>query len=218
MGRNCQQIHAERPDVDGDLAGRLDGVGMEERSTGVGERRDLGDWLNRAYLVIGVHDRYKGSAVGEGVGDTVRGHHAGLVDRHQGGLPPPAGQGLQGVQNGLVLDGAGHQVLSAGRLEDLGGPSKGQVVGLRAAAREDDLGRVSADQCGRRGTGLVDHRLGLLAEVVEARCVAEDVPADPGDGLDGLRGHGGRRVVVKVDTHGETFILASGANSRKRKD
>ena len=55
--------------------------------------------------------------------------------------PAAPGQRLQGVEHGFVLDGAGDQVLAAGRLERLGGAADGEVVALGAAGGEDDLRR-----------------------------------------------------------------------------
>src|SRR5215510_15429336 len=43
---------------------------------------------------------------------------------------------------------------------------------------------------------------------MNARCIAEKIPRGRGDGFDHLGGEGGRGVVVKVDTHGERYILA----------
>ena len=48
---------------------------------------------------------------------------------------------------------------------------------------------------------VVDRGLGLLAEVVDARRVAEQVARRGGDGVGHLRSERGRRVVVEVDTH-----------------
>ena len=72
-----------------------------------------------------------------------------------------------------MLDAAGDQVPPAGRLEGLGGAPEGEVVALGAAAREDDLGRVGADQVGHGRPGLVHDRLGPLPEMVDARRIAE---------------------------------------------
>ena len=71
---------------------------------------------------------------------------AGRVDRQQRGRPAAAGQRLERVQHRFVLDGAGNQVASPGRLERLGGAADREVVGLGAAAREDDFRRLGADQ------------------------------------------------------------------------
>ena len=90
--------------------------------------------------------------------------------------PAAPGQRLERVEHRLVLDGAGDQVLPAGRLERLGHAADGEVVALGAAAGEDDLGRIGADQRGHRRSGLVDDRLGPLPEVVDARRVAELLP------------------------------------------
>ena len=51
-----EQLHAELVDVDRHLAGRLHGVGVE-RDAGFGsDAADLFDGLQRAQLVVGVHD------------------------------------------------------------------------------------------------------------------------------------------------------------------
>ena len=43
-------------EVEGELAGDLDGVGVEEGSGGVGDGGEFGDGLDDAGLVVGVHD------------------------------------------------------------------------------------------------------------------------------------------------------------------
>ena len=119
--------------------------------------------------------------------------------------PAAARERLQRVQHRLVLDRAGDQVAPAGRLERLGGAADGEVVRLGAAAGEHDLRRVGADQRRDRRSRLVERRLRLLAEVVHARRVAEQSRRARGDRVDDLRGERGRRVVVEVDTHSESF-------------
>ena len=75
-------------------------------------------------------------------GDTI----ARLIDRHERGLPAAPGERLERVQDRLVLDGAGDQVAPAGRLERLGRAADGEVVGLGAAAGEDDFGRIGVQE------------------------------------------------------------------------
>ena len=93
-------------------------------------------------------------------------------------------------------------------LVDTGGAADREVVGLGAAAREHDLRRLAADQRGDGRSRLVDEGLRLLAEMMHARRVAEDIPGGAPYGVGDFRRDGCRRVVVKVDTHSEPFIVA----------
>ena len=87
---------------------------------------------------------------------------------------------------------------AAGRLHRLDGTADGGVVALGAPGGEHDLGRLGAEQRGHRGPRVVEHRLGLLAEMVHARRVAPGVAGDGDEAIEG-RGHQRRRrVVVQV--------------------
>ena len=63
--RERQQIDAERAHVDRNLADRLHGVGVHQRAALVRDRRELRDRLNRADLVVRVHDRDERRVVGD---------------------------------------------------------------------------------------------------------------------------------------------------------
>ena len=157
------------------LARRLHGVGVEQRAVAAGDGGQVGHRLDRAYLVIGVHDRYEGRAIGHqptqgvGIGDAAAAH------RQEAHLETPPGQRLGGLQHGFVLDRGDNQVPPARRLEGLGGTAQGGVVAFRATRGEDDFGRLGAQQPGHRGARLVDRGLRLLAEMVDARRVAPGV-------------------------------------------
>ena len=101
-----------------------------------------------------------------------------------------------------MLDGAGDQMLPAGRLEGLGHASNGEVVALGPAAGEHDLAGIRANQRGHRAAGLVDDRLGPLPEMVDAGRVAELLPQRRGHAVDDGAGGGSRGVMVEVDPHG----------------
>ena len=163
--------------------------------------RDLGDRLDRADLVVGVHDRDEGRVVGEQLPDAIGRDDARLIDRDERRPPAAPGERLQRVQHGLVLDRAREQMTTAGRLERLGGAADGEVVRLGAAAREHDFGRIGIDERRHRRSGVVQDRFGLLAEMMHARGIPELVAGRANDGLDDLGREGGRRVVVKIDTH-----------------
>jgi hypothetical protein len=77
-----------------------------------------------------VHYRNDGRFLRDGISDALRRHDARLIDRQQGGFPATTREGFQRVQHGLVLDGAGDQMTSAGGLERLGGAADREVVGF----------------------------------------------------------------------------------------
>src|SRR5205807_1822663 len=84
-----------------------------------------------------------------------------------------------------------------------------EVVRFGPAAREHDFGRIAPNQCRHSRSGLVESGLRLLAEVMNTRRVAEKIPCSGSDGVGNPRGEGGRRVVVKIDTHREPYIVSS---------
>jgi len=51
-----KQVHPELTHVGWDFAGGLGGIGVEQDAAFAGDGRNLGDRLNRANLVVGVHD------------------------------------------------------------------------------------------------------------------------------------------------------------------
>ena len=174
-----------------------------DRAAVVRDRRQLGDRLDRPDLVVGVHDRDErgvgpGVAVPQGVGID----DAAPSDRQERrGCQPRFASALTVLQDGLVLDRGRDQMSAAGRLERFGGAAQREVVGLGAAAREDDLGRLGADERRDRRSGVIERRLGPLAEGVDADGLPNCVGRARDDGLDHLGASGCRRVVVEVDPH-----------------
>ena len=121
-------------------------------------------------------------------------------------VQPRFAERLDGIEHGLVLDAARDDVaLARRRLERLGGAAQREVVGLGAAAREHDLGRLRADELPDRRARLVEQRLGALPEVMDARRVAEVVGERAGHGLDDRRVRRGGGVVVEVGRHLEIW-------------
>ena len=172
--------------------------------------RELGDRLNRADLVVGVHHRDERRVVGDR-----------LAQRDRATTMPVWSTGSSVVRQPRrasalsVLSTASCSMALAMRCRRPVGssasaaPRIAKLSRLGAAAREDDLGRIGADERGDRRPRLVERRLGLLAEVMHARRVAEQSRGSraPSASID-LGRERGRRVVVEVDTHGESFIVA----------
>ena len=196
-----QQIDAERRDVERQLAGRLHGVGVEQRPAGVGDGGERGDRLDGADLVVGEHHRDQRGAIGDQGGQGIGRDDAGAIDAEPADLPAAAGEGPRGLQDRLVLDGADHEVPPARRLERFGCAAHRQDVSLGAAAGEDDLGRIAADEGGHRGARGVEPRLRPLAPAVHAGGVAEVLPEGAVHGVRDRRIDWRRGVVVEVDRH-----------------
>jgi hypothetical protein len=107
---NGQQIHAERRDVERQLAGRLHGVRVEQRTARVGDRGELGDRLDGADFVVGEHHRHQRGAIGDHGGQGIWRHDAGSIDSEPADVPAAAGEGPRGLQDRFVLDGADHEM------------------------------------------------------------------------------------------------------------
>jgi hypothetical protein len=103
-----EQIDAPGPYVDGNLPGRLGGVGMEEHAAAMGNARQFGEGLQHTGLVVCCHDRHQHGIRGEGLCQRGRVDSAVLVNRqipHVYGVQPL--QRAAGLQNGWMLSGLG---------------------------------------------------------------------------------------------------------------
>src|SRR3984957_12027258 len=110
---------------------------MKESTGGVGDGGELGDGLDDASLIIGVHDAdefcvgAEGGLEGCGLDETLRG--AG----EEGYFDVIFFEGFGGAEDGVVLDACGDEV---NRLVWGEGAEEGEVVAFGAAGGEDDLG------------------------------------------------------------------------------
>ena len=149
VGGEAQEVNAEVSHVDFQQAGRLDRVRVDgdcpPPSLGLFfyEPCDLLDWLYRADLVVRHHDAYEYRLVGDGGGDLVGGYQAVSVHRKVGDVEAELLQLMTGVQHRVVLDVRRYYVVSD-VLEGEGDALQRSVVGLRAAAGEDDLAHPGA--------------------------------------------------------------------------
>jgi len=92
---------------------------------------------------------------------------------------------------------------ATGGLECFGHAAERKIVGLGAAAGEDNFRRLAADEYRYRRAGVVQDALGALAEVVHTRRVTEIVSERPRHRLDDGWIDWSGRVVVEVDPHGD---------------
>jgi hypothetical protein len=167
----AEQVDAQVVDVEREVGAGLDGIGVEEDAAPPADGADLGDRLDGADLVVGVHDRDKGRVLVDRRVDLLRVDPAVSVNRHDRDLEAGALQDGAGVQHRFVLNPAGHDVPALGACRP-GGALDGEVIGLAAATGEDDLARLGAEDLGDPLPGLVEPLPGAAARGVQARRVA----------------------------------------------
>ena len=213
--RERQQVDAEAGHVDGNLAHRLHGIGVKKCAFFVREPGQLRHGLDGANFVVGVHHRDERGLVGQGSPQPIRVDDSAFVHGQQRHLPSPAGQRLNRIEHGLVLDGAGNEVLPSRNSQRFGNALDGQVVAFGAAAGEHDLGRFGRNQGGDRGSGVIGCRLGLLPEMMHAGRISPSFGERLGHSLDDRWGRGRRGVVVQVDAvHGYFGLKGQSAHDR----
>ena len=105
-----EEIHPEGIDGDRDLTHRLGRIRMEAHSVVSRQGGKLGDGLDGADLVVGVHDGHQHGVLADRPGDVPRGDPPVPVDGQYRQLPASLGQVGHGPRDGRVLDGAGDEV------------------------------------------------------------------------------------------------------------
>lgn len=164
-----------------------------------GDGADLGEWLDRADLVVGVHHRHQDSACGDGLLDLGGVDAADAVDGQVGDGKASLLELGAGGQHRLVLNRRGDQVVAAGAQRH-GGAGDGEVVALGGAGGEHDLLLCAgAKEPAEPLAGRADGGGGLLAVAVRAGGVAEhggEVGQHRPERA-GVKGGGG--LVVQVD-------------------
>ena len=129
------------------VAHALGGIRVEQHPFLAGDFADLLQRVDGPDLVVGRHQGHQDGLVGDGVGQLIEVNRAVLVHRQEGHLEPPLLQHVAGVQNRLVLDLAGDDVVAL-FLEEFRHAGQGQVVRFGRAAGQDDLLFGRADQRG----------------------------------------------------------------------
>ena len=160
--------------------------------------RDFRDGIDGADLVVGVHHRYHGGAVGDGVVHPVRLDHTVVIDREIGDLPATVFELLAGVEDGMVLGGGGDDVPTR-FFQGICRAANGRVVGLGPAAGENHLAVTAVEDASDALTGRVQGVTGFLPDGVDAGSVAVQ-PSEIGQHrLQDALVHGRGAGVVKVD-------------------
>ena len=176
-------------------------VGVEQHAAFMAHRADCLDRLDGADLIVGEHDGHEAGVVTDGVRDLLGRDKAVCVHVQQRHLKALFFQPFQGMQDGMMLKCGGNNVLFALARAEIGGGGNSLIVGLAAAGGKIDFARLRAEAGGHIGTRRLEHFLGLLADGVEARRVAERVIQVIGHRIDGRLVHSGGCCVIRIDLH-----------------
>ena len=161
---------------------------------GFGEGGESGERLDGSGFVVGEHDGDEAGFGAEGAGEGFGLDDAVRVAGEEGDFDALFAEGLCGMEDGVVLDGGGDEVLA--RLDSA---EEGEVVGFCASGGEDDLLGLRVEEAGYGGAGVVDGGAGSLAGLVDGGGVAEVLKVPGAHGLEDLGEERGGGVGVEVD-------------------
>jgi hypothetical protein len=167
VGAHGHQVDRAGVHVDGRLAERLGGIAVEQYAHVEAERGDIGDRLQHADFVVGVHHAHQQGLGANGRAQATEIEQAIGEGRQHGGGIAQAFQVAHGVEHGGVLGGHGDDVVAFGTV-GLGHAFYGQVVGFRGPAGEHDVARLGAGERGHAFAGELHGLLGFPAEAVAA--------------------------------------------------
>ena len=183
------------------LAEPLNGVGVKNYFAFTTEGADFDDWLEGADFVVRGHDGNEHSVRAEGAFEIFNGDAAFTVHGQTGdGEAFVFFQIIEAMQNRMVLDGRGDEVFALG-FEQTGDSENGQVIGLGAAAGEDDFAGLGTQKFSGAVPGIVEQGTGFAANVMDGRGIAPDFVQK--------RQHG--RAYAWVERRGGVVIEINGA-------
>src|SRR5262245_22589824 len=174
---NGEEVDAKHIDVRGNLADRLCRVGMQQNAVRAGDATNLDDRLDRADLVVGMHDADEDGPrrdrpshiVGIDAADPIDGNNG---DREALLLKEAAGSEDRGMLHRARDD------MVALVLQRPGYALEGQVVGLAASTGEDDLVAFGAKQRSDLAARLLQCGACTRSSPMSARRIAETIPQE----------------------------------------
>ena len=160
-------------EVDGFLAGALDGVGVEEDAATGADFAEIRHGLADAGLVVGAHDEDERGVGPDGAGEVVGIDEAGIVHIEIRDLEVAvAFERLKGMEDGVVFGLGGDEMSPLPAIGE-GEALDGEVAAFGAAGGEDDFGGFCLQPRGDGVAGGIDLAPGAAALGVEAGGVAE---------------------------------------------
>ncbi len=201
------EVHAQFGHPGRDLAHRLGSIGVQAHSGRADDPGDLGDRLNGADLVVGVHDGHQDRIRAQGRLDCGRIDETGFIHGQVGDDIAFPFQEAAGLEHGGVIYGRGDDVTTA-LAQRPGGPHDGQVVRFASSTGEDDLVALAAQQVGHLAAGSLDRGAGLDPEDMRAGGIAVDPVQEGAHRRGHVGGDRGGGVVIEVDRIGHRHSSA----------
>ncbi|MCY1172415.1 hypothetical protein D9M73_125500 [compost metagenome] len=206
VGRERHHVDFQLLQVDLDLAGGLSGVDVEQDALGTEQFADRRDVVDGADFVVHVHDRNQDGVVTQLGFDHLWGNQAISARLDVGHFEAFTLQLAHGVQDSLVLNLGGDQVLALGGIE-MCRTLDCQVVGFGGTGGPDDFARVGVDQVSDLTTSVFNGLFSFPAEHVGTGRRVTEVSVDQQAFTHFLRNtrinRGGRRVIkVNRQFHG----------------
>ena len=140
-GVGCSNCH-----VGANLADGLHRVRMQANATLAAHRRNLGDRLDHARVVIRVDHAHQPRFRAESGGDRFGSDQSAAVAPHHGDFVAPMRHPSRGLANRRMLDGGNYQMASRGGWLVMHQPLQREIIALGAAGGENDLLRPAAQQ------------------------------------------------------------------------
>ena len=153
--REAEQIHVEITHGERHMPEGLDGIGVKTDAALTGDLPDLGDGLQRADLIVGVHDAHEDRPARDRLRHILRIHETLGIHGEKCHLEALPFQEVAGLHHGVVLDGRGDDVISLLAVGP-GDPLDCKIVALRPAARENDLGGLRPQKGGHLFSCVLD--------------------------------------------------------------
>ena len=168
MSREGHQVDFQFGQVDFNLASGLGRIDMEQHAARASQLTNGSDVVDGADFVVHVHDRNQNGVITHGRFNHGRRHQTvgtWLDIRH---FKAFALQLTHGVEDGLVFNLVGDQVLAFGGIE-MRSTLDRQVVGLGRAGGPDNFTRVGVNQISNLTTAILNRFFSLPAKYVRTR-------------------------------------------------
>ena len=185
--------------VEGDLAYGLGGIAMERDPSITTERGDFANRLQYANFVIRRHHRNEECVLAKRGLDSVDRDETHRIHRELGRLETSPSQRATRIEYRWMLGLDGDQMAATSL--GVGQPENGQIIALRRATRENDLGRTSRAQHLAESLACIFDR-GFGAPTIDmgmARGVAKLLPEVGQHRFEHALVERSRRVMIEVD-------------------
>ena len=103
MSRKGEHVDVLFLDIDVYMTDRLNRVGMEDNTFLPAHRAYLGDGLNAAYLIVGIHDGHEASVLADSIGDLLSRNHAVFMHVQERDLEALFFELFERMQNRVML-------------------------------------------------------------------------------------------------------------------